>query len=76
VPKLDAISGGSARLKPYGLADHEGYGFGLGLTDLFGCRQNIDTLKFLLAQRRNLRIVVFCWNDEQRLLAGKNIDAC
>src|SRR5271166_4904384 len=30
------IGGGSAGLKPHGLADHEGYGFGLGLADLLG----------------------------------------
>src|SRR5664280_1878037 len=36
VPNLDVISGGSTCLKTDGLADHEGYGFGLGLTDLLG----------------------------------------
>src|SRR5271157_5831057 len=36
VPELDVISGGTAGLKPDSLADHEGYGFGLGLPDLLG----------------------------------------
>src|SRR5271166_5960998 len=36
VPNLDVISGGSTRLKTDGLADHEGYSFGLGLADLLG----------------------------------------
>jgi len=36
VPKLDVISGGTARLQPDGLADHESDGFGLSLADLLG----------------------------------------
>jgi hypothetical protein len=36
MPELDVIGGCGSGLKPDCLADYEGHGFGLGLTDLLG----------------------------------------
>src|ERR1017187_1799759 len=36
MPEPDVIGGCASSLKPDCLADHEGYGFGLGLADLLG----------------------------------------